>query len=194
MKNNQNISKITIGIIASILMISSGICASLVQALVKYASQQNIHPFQIAFFRSLLVVPLLSPIVLIHGVSAFKTKQPKLTFIRSIVGSIAIIFFFYGLSITEIAKTQALIFLVPIFASILAIIFLKEKIGIRRWIAMVFGFLGAIIVLNPNMDIGFGPFFILISCIFWSSSVIILKKLTKTDTNHSMVIWQAIGV
>ena len=175
-------------------MISSGICASLVQTLVKFTAQQNVHPFQIAFIRSILVIPLLLPFFIAKGINNLKTKHPKLTFLRSIIGSIAVILFFYGLSITEIAKTQALVFIVPIFASILAIIFLNEKVGIRRWIAMAFGFLGAMIVLQPNIQVDLGPTCILIACFFWSASVLINKYLTKSDTNSSIVFWQAIGV
>lgn len=185
---------LSIGIIAIILMILSGICATTVQTIVKYTSQLNIHPFQIAFFRSLLVIPLVMPFFIKSGLRNLKTNNPKLTFLRSIVGSIALICFFYGLSFTEIAKVQALIFLVPIFASILAIFFLKEIVGIRRWIAMGFAFCGALIILNPNVEVTFGPLLILISCFFWSASVLINKLLTKTDTNSSIVFWQSIGV
>ena len=93
------------------------------------------------------------PFFIKSGLRNLKTNNPKLTFLRSIVGSIALICFFYGLSFTEIAKVQALIFLVPIFASILAIFFLKEIVGIRRWIAMGFAFCGALIILNPNVEV-----------------------------------------
>ena len=98
---------------------------------------------------------------------------------------------FYGLSITELAKATALMFTVPIFATILAIIFLKEIVGIRRWLAMCVGFIGALIVLRPDVELGFGPLLILCASLMWSSSMLMAKKLTQTDTTVSITFWQA---
>ena len=101
---------------------------------------------------------------------------------------------FYGLSITELAKATALMFTVPIFATILAIIFLKEVVGIRRWSAMFVGFFGALIVLRPDIELGFGPLLILCGSLMWSSSVLMAKKLTQTDSTLSITFWQAAGL
>jgi len=101
---------------------------------------------------------------------------------------------FYGLSITELAKATALMFTVPIFATILAILFLKEIVGIRRWMAMLVGFSGALIVLRPDIELGFGPLLILCASLMWSSSMLMAKTLTKTDTISSITFWQAAGL
>ena len=80
-------------IIAAIVMIFSGFCASLTAALVRLASQ-DLHPFQIAFFRSFLVIPLLAPLIYKDSFEIIKTSKPTLTFIRSLSGSGAMLFFF----------------------------------------------------------------------------------------------------
>ena len=84
-----------------------------------------------------------------NGLASLKSNNVKLQSYRAVVGSVAMLCMFYGLSITELAKATALMFTVPIFATILAIIFLKEFVGIRRWLAMCVGFIGALIVLRP---------------------------------------------
>ena len=101
---------------------------------------------------------------------------------------------FFGISITELAKATALLFMVPIFSTILAIIFFKEIVGVRRWIAMFVGLIGAMIVIRPDIDLGLGPMVILCGSIIWSASLLMAKKLTTTETNTSMTFWQAAGL
>ena len=118
--------------------------------------------------------------------ASLKSNNVKLQSYRAVIGSIAMLCMFYGLSITELAKATALMFTVPIFATILAIIFLKEIVGIRRWLAMCVGFIGALIVLRPDVELGFGPLLILCASLMWSSSMLMAKKLTQTDTTVSI--------
>ena len=85
---------------------------------------------------------------------------------------------FYGLSITELAKATALMFTVPIFATILAIIFLKEIVGIRRWLAMLWIY-RSINCFKTRYRIRFGPLLILCASLMWSSSMLMAKNLHK---------------
>ena len=180
-------------IIAAIVMIFSGFCASLTAALVRFSSQ-DLHPFQIAFFRSFLVIPLVAPLIYKNNFTIIKTTKPTLTLIRSFSGSGAMLFFFYGISITELSKAQSLAFTIPIFATLLAILVFKEVVGIRRWCAMIVGFFGVLIVLRPDLNITIGPICVLIACVLWSISLLIAKKLTETDNNISITFWQSAGV
>ena len=180
-------------IIAAIVMIFSGFCASLTAALVRFTSQ-DLHPFQIAFFRSFLVIPLVAPLIYKNSFKIIKTTKPKLTLIRSLSGSGAMLFFFYGISLTELSKAQSLAFTIPIFATLLAILTLKEVVGLRRWGAMFFGFVGVIIVLRPDLNLSIGPVCVLAACVLWSISLLLAKKLTETDGNISITFWQSAGV
>ena len=88
--------------------------------------------------------------------------------------------FFYALSITPLAEVSTLGFTAPLFASILAVIFLKEIVGIRRIIAIVFGFIGTIVVIDPvYSSIDIGHFLVLFSASVWSISLIIIKVLWR---------------
>ncbi len=180
-------------LIAILLMILSGICAASMHALIRITALDS-HPFQIAFFRTLFVLLIFLPIILKAGFFSLNVVNKKLQLSRSIIGSIAMCCMFYGISHTELAKATALMFTVPIFSTILAIIFLKEVVGIRRWSAMIIGFIGAIIVVRPDIDLGFGPVLILCGSFIWSMSLLIAKKLTLTETNVSMTFWQAAGL
>ena len=189
----KNFNNFPLIILAAIVMIFSGFCASLTAALVRLSSQ-DLHPFQIAFFRSFLVIPLVAPLIYKNSFALIKTTKPTLTFIRSLSGSGAMLFFFYGISITELSKAQSLAFTIPIFATLLAILVFKEVVGIRRWSAMTVGFFGVLIVLRPDLNITIGPICVLIACVLWSTSLLIAKKLTETDDNISITFWQSAGV
>ena len=190
----NNLSKIfTPSILAILFMVLSGIFATSMHCLIRFATEEN-HPFEVAFFRTIFVLLIFLPFVAKNGFKTLKPNNIKLQSYRAIIGSVAMLCMFYGLSITELAKATALMFTVPIFATILAIIFLKEVVGIRRWSAMFVGFFGALIVLRPDIELGFGPLLILCGSLMWSSSVLMAKKLTQTDSTLSITFWQAAGL
>ena len=190
----NNLSKIlTPSVLAVLFMVLSGIFATSMHCLIRFATEEN-HPFEVAFFRTIFVLLIFLPFVVKNGFKTLKPNNVKLQSYRAIIGSVAMLCMFYGLSITELAKATALMFTVPIFATILAIIFLKEVVGIRRWSAMLIGFFGALIVLRPHIELGFGTLLILCGSLMWSSSVLMAKKLTQTDSTLSITFWQAAGL
>ena len=193
--NKENNSKVffTPPVLAVFFMIFSGFFATTMHCLIRFATEDH-HPFEVAFFRTIFVLIIFLPLVARNGISSLKSNNIKLQTFRAIVGSVAMLCMFYGLSITELAKATALMFTVPIFATILAILFLKEIVGIRRWLAMIVGFTGAVIVLRPGVELGFGPLLILCASLMWSSSMLMAKTLTKTDSISSITFWQAAGL
>ena len=193
--NKENNSKVffTPPVLAVFFMIFSGFFATTMHCLIRFATEDH-HPFEVAFFRTIFVLIIFLPLVAKNGISSLKSNNIKLQTFRAIVGSVAMLCMFYGLSITELAKATALMFTVPIFATILAILFLKEIVGIRRWLAMIVGFTGAVIVLRPDVELGFGPLLILCASLMWSSSMLMAKTLTKTDSISSITFWQAAGL
>tara|TARA_B100000768_G_scaffold59986_1_gene58017 strand:+ start:3406 stop:4323 length:918 start_codon:yes stop_codon:yes gene_type:complete len=193
-KNNDKSKKILTPAVSAVLfMVLSGIFATTMHCLIRFATEEN-HPFEVAFFRTIFVLLIFLPVVIKNGFKCLKPNNIKLQFFRALIGSVAMLCMFYGLSITELAKATALMFTVPIFATILAIIFLKEVVGIRRWSAMFVGFFGALIVLRPDIELEFGQILILCGSLMWSSSVLMAKKLTQTDTTLTITFWQAAGL
>ena len=192
-KDNKTSTIFTSAVLAVFFMIFSGLFATSMHCLIRFATEEN-HPFEVAFFRTIFVLIIFLPVVAKNGFNSLKPNNIKLQSYRALVGSVAMLCMFYGLSITELAKATALMFTVPIFATILAIIFLKEIVGIRRWSAMFVGFIGALIVLRPDVQLGLGPLLILCGSLLWSSSVLMAKKLTQTDNTMTITFWQAAGL
>ncbi len=192
-KFTNSIKKLPTPVVAVILMVISGMCASTMHCFIRIATLED-HPFQVAFCRTVFVLIIFLPIVFKEGITSLNVVDKKLQFYRAIVGSGAMCCMFFGISITELAKATALLFTVPIFSTILAIIFFKEFVGLRRWIAMIIGMFGAMIVIRPDIGLGLGPLVILCGSIIWSASLLMAKKLTTTETNTSMTFWQAAGL
>ena len=192
-KDNKTSTIFTPALSAVFFMIFSGLFATSMHCLIRFATEEN-HPFEVAFFRTIFVLIIFLPVVAKNGFNSLKPNNIKLQTYRALVGSVAMLCMFYGLSITELAKATALMFTVPIFATILAIIFLKEIVGIRRWSAMFVGFTGALIVLRPDVQLGLGPLLILCGSLLWSSSVLMAKKLTQSDNTMTITFWQAAGL
>ena len=174
-------------------MIISGLFFVVMHSAVKYLSKE-VHIFEIAFFRCALVIFVLAPIIFQQGQSIFKTKQPKMQLLRITTNSVAMLCFFYGISTTPLAQLTTLGFTVPIFATILAVTFMKEKIRLRRTAALIIGFIGTIIVMRPDISIELGALLIIFSSFLWSICLIFIKKLTQTDSAVTISLYFGIGM
>jgi drug/metabolite transporter (DMT)-like permease len=186
----KNLSDTTVSII---LMIISGFSFVVMHSAAKFLSDQ-IHIFEITFLRCALVAVVLAPMIFKEGKSSLITKQPKFQIYRIITNSIAMLCFFYGLTLTTLAEVTALNLTVPIFTTLLAFLFLNEKLKKHRLSALFIGFLGAIIVLRPDIYINIGGVLILISALIWSVSLIFIKKLTETDSPVTISLYAGVGM
>ena len=190
---NKFESKFPKPLIAISLMVISGLFFVFMHSAVKYLSKE-VHIFEIAFFRCALVIFVLAPIILQQGKSVFITGQPKIQFLRITTNSVAMLCFFYGISSTPLAQLTTLGFTVPIFTTILAVIFMKEKIRLRRTSALIIGFIGTLIVMRPDISIELGAVLIIFSSFLWSVCLIYIKKLTETDSAITISLYFGIGM
>ncbi len=192
-KFNKIACNMPTSLIAISLMVFSGLFFVLMHSAVKYLSKE-VHIFEIAFFRCALVIFVLAPIIFQEGKSIFKTQQPKMQILRIATNSVAMLCFFYGISITPLAQLTTLGFTVPIFTTILAVVFMKEKIRLRRTAALIIGFLGTVIVMRPDISIELGAVLIIFSSFLWSICLIFIKKLTQTDSPVTISLYFGIGM
>ena len=107
--------------------------------------------YEIYFGRTFIAAILFATyLYLVKQKIKFKTEYPFLTFIRVILHFVAFSAFFISLTYMSLAVANALFFSSPFFISIFAHFFLNERIGIRRWLAVFFGFIGIYVILNPD--------------------------------------------
>jgi len=177
---------------AVIFMVIGGVSIALMQAAVKLISWE-LHPFIITLYRAGLVFVVLLPILFWRGRAVFNTSSIRLQVVRGGIGGLGMLCVFTGLSMISLAEVTVLLFTVPIFATLLSIVFLSEKVGVRRWTAIFVGFLGMLIIARPQGSVSTGHLFILCAALSWSTSILIAKKLTEKDTVISITFWQAMG-
>ena len=137
---------------------------------------------QITFARAIVVLILLMPFIYkLGGLHFLKTKKPFLHFFRGLAGLTGNIMFFLAFQRLPVADVTVISQAVPIFSCILAIFFLGETIGWRRWTAITIGFLGVIIAINPSGDIAVASLYALGGTLMWSTTIIFLRLLGSTE-------------
>jgi drug/metabolite transporter (DMT)-like permease len=123
-------------------------------------------PFMFFFFRKNLVW----------------TSQPKLQSIRGLLLFFANVFFFYAISIISMAKALTLAFVAPLITTILSPFILNEKVGFRRWSAVIVGFVGSLIVIRPGfLDFNLATIAGLGTGFFYGLYLIVTRKLHTAD-------------
>ena len=153
----------------------------------------DIHPMQVAFFRTIVPLIILTPILMRQGRRWWKTTRPGLQFLRGIVGGTSMLTWFYALSLIPVAEATALSFTVVIFASLGAALFLNEQLGKHRWTAIIVGIIGTFIILRPNnSSLNPGVLVALISSFFWALALLSVKVLSRTDTPLTIVFYSSV--
>ena len=171
------------------LMILSGGSLTAMHSVVRYLSS-DMHPFEVAFFRNIFGFLALSPLFVRHGLGLLRVSRPKLQALRGLTGITAMLCWFYGLSLVPLTEATALSFTNAIFGSIIAAIFLKEQLSRQRLGAIVFGFLGILVIVRPGLvEWNFSTFLVLIAAVCWGASVVVVKELSRTDSPASIVAW-----
>ena len=167
---------------AIFLIIISIIFGTLMGTFIKLA-QEELNVFTTGFLRFFFGFLIITPYILKTKFKVFSTKNLKIHILRSALNLPAMLLGFAALAMLPLEKMTAIHFIVPIIVTILAVIFLKEKIYLYRSIALVMGFLGMLIILRPGIiDISIGIYMALISSLIWSVVIILTKKVSKDDS------------
>ena len=150
--------------------------------MVRHVSAE-VHPFEIAFFSFFFGFFVLLPVLARTGLAPLRTKRPGMHMVRVALSAVATLAIYYALSVTPLAQVAALSFTMPIFATVLAIVILREVVGIRRWTAIIVGFVGTYVILRPGTGaIEFGALLVLAASVLYGITVIVIKSLTRTDS------------
>ena len=138
---------------------------------------------QITWARYFFTVAFTFPIMLFFYRSQLKwSDKPKLQFIRGLILLTANICFFYSISVISLAKALTLAFVAPLIVTAFSPIFLGEKVGIRRWSAVIIGFVGSLVVIRPGfVEINLASLAALGTGIMYGFYLIITRKLSTSD-------------
>lgn len=132
-------------------MMCAGVaCLSANDALAKFLVQ-DYSPLQILFLRNLIALPFAIVLtVKMGGRGALRSHRPAAHFFRGFLWIVATILFFTSFIHLQLAEATALIFVAPLFITAISAVFLREHVGVRRWLAVIAGFIGVLIVIRPG--------------------------------------------
>ncbi|MGY9018518.1 MAG: DMT family transporter [Alphaproteobacteria bacterium] len=175
------------------LMLGSAASISGANGAVQHLSHSNLHVFEIAFFRQLLGLVFMSALFLRGGLRPLITRKFGLHVLRSILNVLAMLAFFYGLSLEPLAKVVSLGLTAPLFATIGAVLFLRERMTPHRWIALGIGVAGAMIILRPGIQVvSLGALMVLISNTLWAVALVVIKVLTRTESSVTVALYSSL--
>lgn len=120
-------------------------------ACVKLASDRGAHVIETAFYRQLFAFPVaIAALMAGPGLASLRTAYIGMHASRTAVGLTGMIANFWAIALLPLAEAMTIGFSVPLFATILATLFLGERPGIHRWTAVLVGFIGVIVIINPG--------------------------------------------
>ena len=158
------------------------VCAfSLMDVLVKWSDSYPVG--QVLFFRGFCgIIPILFLIPRDRFLDFYKTTRPLLHFKRCLSGLIALVAIFIALRNLPLATVVSITFAAPIFTTIFSIFLLKEKVGLYRWLAVLVGFVGIIVITEPGFSsLNFYYIYPIIFCLGLSYVAIAIRKLSTTE-------------
>ena len=145
------------------------------------------HPTQITFMRSLVAMILIFPFLIkAGGLSLLKTKRPGLHLMRSLAGTLGNILYFYAFQRMTVGDVMVISQAVPLFVTIFAVLFLSERVGIRRWVAVLVGFLGVIIAIDPAGNFHVTSLIAVAATGCWASTILFMRKLGATESPYTV--------
>jgi drug/metabolite transporter (DMT)-like permease len=124
------------------------------------------------------------------GLATLKTRKIFWHLLRAIFGVGTMATFFYALKLLPLADTVAICFVAPLIMCALSVPLLGETVGPRRWAAIIVGFAGVIVIVQPTgAGFGLGPVLAVTAAFTYAVSINLSRRISTTETSHSMLFW-----
>ncbi|MEO8669700.1 MAG: DMT family transporter [Tahibacter sp.] len=149
-------------------------------------------PMQVAAMRGLSSLPLILVWVAVAGGPRQLLRvRWGLHLLRGVLSVVMLASFSYALRLLPLAEAYSLFFVAPLLVTALAVPLLGERVGWRRWLAILVGLAGTVVVLRPQVGgvLSLGGIAVLISASSYAISAITVRVLGRTDSTLSMVFW-----
>ncbi|WBL68086.1 Riboflavin transporter [Stenotrophomonas maltophilia] len=174
---------------AALLMLGSTMAFGLMAVAIRYATRY-VPTQEVAFFRNAFGLLALLPMLLRPGHASLKTQQLPRYFVRSAIGLGSMLCAFWALGHLPLAQAVSLSYSTPLFVTIAAVLWLGETVRIRRWAAVVVGFIGVLVIVRPGTA-GFtaGSLVAVAAAVLSSLVAIQIKQLTRVDSADTVVLY-----
>ncbi|MBD8635376.1 DMT family transporter [Stenotrophomonas sp. WHRI 8082] len=145
---------------------------------------------EVAFFRNAFGLVALLPMLMRPGRTPLKTQQLPRYFMRSVIGLASMLCAFWALGHLPMAQAISLSYSTPLFVTIAAVLWLGETVRMRRWAAVVIGFIGVLVIVRPGTGSFSAGSLVAVAAAVLSSIVAIqIKQLTRVDSADTVVFY-----
>lgn len=152
----------------------------------------DLHPFQIVWTRQLGLLAGAVFLVAMHGRRILVTTHPRLQVSRGLVAALSASSFIFAVSYVPLADAVAVSFVAPFMVTLMAALILREPVGLRRWAAVILGFVGALIVIRPGLGVVHpAAGLVVLAAFFFALRQIISRWLSDTDRTATTVVYTA---
>lgn len=173
---------------AVMLMMASASLFALMAVVIRLASAQ-LHPFQITFFRSGFGALFALPLLYMHGWQLLRTPRFGFYVMRCVLGMGGMLAGFWAIVNLPLAEAVALSYSSPLFVTIGAVLFLGEVVRMRRWSAVIAGFIGVLVIVRPGSDsFTVGSLVALTAAGLTGAVTISIKSLTGSEPADRIVL------
>ena len=173
-------------------LIASAFCLTAMAATIRHISA-DVHTFIIAFFRTGLGFVFMAPWLVRTRGQGLKTEKIPYFAGRAFFVAIGTLGYFYALSKIPLADAVAIMFSGPLYGTVFAIVFLGELVGLRRWIALLIGFLGVLIMVRPGFEaLNVGLASVFIASIAGAGSAVFIRFLSRTESPDTITMYYVI--
>jgi drug/metabolite transporter (DMT)-like permease len=149
---------------------------------------QAMHPFEVAFFRCLFGLVFILPWIVRSGPLLLRSRNRGFFVLRAGVGLVSMATWFYGITVVPLATATAVNFTAPLFATLAAAVVLHEDVRLRRWSAVVIGFVGVLVIMRPDgARLDANLFLLLLSAATAAMNNITVKFLARTEPPSRIV-------
>jgi len=128
------------------------------------------------------------------GLGALRSKRWGWHLFRTVLATGAMFGFFYGLTKMPLVNALTIAFMAPLIVTALSVPFLGEEVGWRRWLAVIAGFIGVVIVLRPGQGM-FSPaaLSVIVAAFCWAGLALTARKLAATESSFSLSAYVIVG-
>jgi drug/metabolite transporter (DMT)-like permease len=158
------------------------LCLTVNDAFAKWLTD-HYDPLQVVFLRNLVALPMVTAgAVLIGGPHVLRTSHLGLHAMRGLLLVSGSFCFFMGLKFLPLAEAVSLVFAAPIFITALSVPLLGEKVGWRRWSAVLVGFLGVLIIVRPGAAaFQYASLFVVATALFYALIMLSARRINRTE-------------
>ena len=188
--NSIRLNRTSLGISITVL---GGLCFAIQDAGIKWLTA-DIAVLQVLFLRSLFGIGFLGAGSVFTGEKiSLRVHRPWLLSLRTGINILSWILFFYGLKYLPLATAVALFFSFPLFLAIISVPLLGEKVGLRRTLAIVVGFIGVLLITNPTSGVSLPVLLMLGAALGWALVASMTRILGEKENTSTLLFYTLIA-